>query len=389
MGRIFKRKDSPNKWRIRYSKDGQRFEECTGSDRRKDAIELLRRKEGDIARGLPVSPKMDRLTFAEAATDVINDYRTNGKRSLAVVERKIQKHLMPFFGKRRMSTITTTDVRAYVHERQTVPSVLVRKAHRVVRDDGERVAEPEVRRCASNAQINRELALLKRAFNLAIQGGRLHAKPHIPMLRESSPRSGFFEPEQYRAVLRHLPEEVRPIIEFGYETGWRIASEVLPLEWRQVDFAAGEVRLDAGTTKNGDGRVFPFTEALRALLDRLHQQHQHVARRQFGRVIESHVFVRMVAEGRGGPLVPRRILSFNKAWKTACAQAGCPGRLPHDLRRTAVRNLVRAGIPERVAMQLTGHKTRSVFERYNIVSDGDLREAARRLDVFAGVAVGE
>ena len=74
---------------------------------------------------------------------------------------------------------------------------------------------------------------------------------------------------------------------------------------------------------------------------------------------------------------------YNKAWRKARVAAGCPGRIPHDFRRTAVRNLVRAGVPERVAMQMTGHKTRAVFERYNIVSEGDLRDAALRLDRFA------
>ena len=77
---------------------------------------------------------------------------------------------------------------------------------------------------------------------------------------------------------------------------------------------------------------------------------------------------------------------FNKAWRKARVEAGCPGRIPHDFRRTTVRNLVRAGVPERVAMQLTGHKTRAIFERYNITSPGDLRDAARRLDTYAASA---
>ena len=80
------------------------------------------------------------------------------------------------------------------------------------------------------------------------------------MLQERNTRVGFFEPEQLDAVLAHLPEEIQPVIEFAAITGWRIASEVLPLEWRQVDMTAGEVRLDAHTTKNGEGRVFPFTD---------------------------------------------------------------------------------------------------------------------------------
>jgi integrase len=78
----------------------------------------------------------------------------------------------------------------------------------------------------------------------------------------------------------------------------------------------------------------------------------------------------------------KRITTFIKAFRAACTKAGCPGRIPHDLRRTAVRNLVRAGIPERVAMQMTGHKTRSVFERYNIVSECDLIDAAKKLNAM-------
>lgn len=178
-------------------------------------------------------------------------------------------------------------------------------------------------------------------------------------------------------MCRHLPAEIQPIIRFAQVTGWRIASEVLPLQWRQVDLKAGEVRLDAGTTKNREGRVFPFTSELRSLLEKQHRTYDRL--KKAGHIVP-HVFWRMVAEGRGGPKKPQPIVRFEKVWRVACVAAGCPGRIPHDLRRTAIRNMVRAGVPERVAMQLSGHKTRSVFERYNIVSEGDLRDAARRLD---------
>ena len=150
-------------------------------------------------------------------------------------------------------------------------------------------------------------------------------------------------------------------------TGWRIASEVVPLEWRQVDWHGRVVRLEAGTTKNGDARTFPFTAALETLLSAQLSEHERL--KKAGRLVP------FVFHRDGDP-----IRDFRGAWDTACEGAGCPGRIPHDCRRTAVRNLVRAGIPERVAMTLTGHKTRSVFERYNIVSDGDLRDAAARLD---------
>ena len=151
---------------------------------------------------------------------------------------------------------------------------------------------------------------------------------------------------------------------------------MLTLQWRQVDFSAGQVRLDPGTTKNNEGRVFPLTLALRQLLEQ-QRDVRDALRRERGSLCP-YVFHRS-----GVP-----ITTFAKAWKTACAKAGCPGRIPHDLRRTAVRNLVRAGVPERVAMQMTGHKTRSVFERYNIVSETDFSDAVRRLDDRHGHSLG-
>ena len=141
-------------------------------------------------------------------------------------------------------------------------------------------------------------------------------------------------------------------------------------------FGAGEVRLDPGKTKNGEGRTFPMTRELREVLEQQRAITENLQRQL--KVVCPRVF------HRSG----RPIKSFRVAFRSACVEAGCPGRVLHDFRRTAVRNLVRAGIPERVAMQMTGHKTRSVFERYNIVSVGDLREAARRLDIATGTISG-
>jgi integrase len=122
------------------------------------------------------------------------------------------------------------------------------------------------------------------------------------------------------------------------------------------------------------GRTFPFTDALQHLLEAQKAVHD--------RLKAEDVLCPWVFHRTGKKVKGKRITRFTKAWRKACEKAGTPGRIPHDLRRTAVRNLVRAGIPERVAMQLTGHKTRSVFERYNIVSECDLVEAAKKLNAI-------
>jgi integrase len=153
------------------------------------------------------------------------------------------------------------------------------------------------------------------------------------MLRESNARQGFFEREQYEAVLRHLPEELRPVITFGYLTGWRVNSEVLPLTWAQLDLKAGVVRLEPGTTKNREGREFYFdpADALGQLLQG--QRDLTDARQRETNTIIQWVFYRMVAKGRRGPKRAKRITTFGRAWKIACKAAGCPGRIVHDMRR--------------------------------------------------------
>jgi integrase len=332
-------------WWIQFSRGGRKIRESSGSSRREDAILLLRKREGQVATGLPVSQKTGTVKMDELLQDEITDWKVQERRSIPDLQHRTDCHILPFFGGTRAERITTADIRRFILLRQ---------------EEG-----------ASNAEINRELAALRRAFTLGMDNGKLFARPRIPMLRENNVRQGFFEREQFEAVLRHLTEAIQAVIIFAFITGWRIRSEVLPLQWRQVDFAAGRVTLYAGTTKNQEARTFPLTSELRELL--LVQKAKTDALKQQG-IICPYVF------NRDGI----RIKTFRRSWLTACRKAGVPGRIPHDFRRTAVRNLVRAGIPERVAMTMTGHKTRSVFERYNIVSEGDLTEAARKLDVIAG-----
>lgn len=371
-------------WYARYyDARGKRHQERAGT-LRVDAERLLRQRLKAKDDGLPVTPQMGKLRFADAARDLLNDYTVNGRRSIDEARRRLDKHLLPFFGTLKMSTISTDVVRQYIAQRMT-DTIRVKKARVVPLPDGGTRHEAEIRRPVSPAEINRELTTLKRAFSLAIQAGKLLHKPHIPLLKEADARTGFFEAEQFRSVRSHLPAALQPIVTFAYITGWRITSEVLPLEWRNVDWNAGDIRLDPGTTKNGEGRVFPMTDDLRALLQGQHAEHERM--KQAGHLCP-YVFFREVADERGGEKKPQPVKAFAKAWRNACRLAGCPGRIPHDLRRTAVRNMVRAGLPESVSMRLTGHKTRSVFERYNITSGADLRAAADRLSGQMGPSTG-
>lgn len=336
-------------WWIRWYRNGRRHEESSGSTKKGDAERLLRLREGAVAKGEPISAQVGRLRVEEALADVVRDYRANGRATTAQVEQRIRDYLGPHFGGRRAATVTAADVRAYTEQRLAAG--------------------------AAPATINRELSVLKRAYVLAEQAGTVLHRPHIPMLTEDNVRQGFFEREDFEDVRANLPEYLRGVVTLAYYTGWRVPSEVLPLTWAQVDRETQAIRLEVGTTKNRDGRTLPYglLPELVEVVEAAWKSHKRLTK---AGTICPYVFHR---DGK-------RVGRFRKAWTTACAAAGVPDRLVHDFRRTAVRNLVRAGVPDTVAMRITGHKTRSVFDRYDIVSEADLRDG---LGALAGKEKGK
>lgn len=316
----------------------------------------LRRRLTAKEQGRDAGPAIARTTFEDLRKMIVDDYAANGHRSADRLKRSLA-HLGEFFEGERAARITEDRVTAYVAKR---------------REEG-----------AAAATINAELAALRRAFRLGARAGKVGRRPDIVMLRLDNARKGFFEEPQFRAVLQHLEEPARSIVVVAYYTGWRVTSEILTREWKHVDLDAGWIRLEPGETKNRRGRQFPLDIApeLRRTLDELHRQHE--AEKDAGRIIP-WVF------HRGG----KPVKSWRTAWATACVKAGLGTevrntegkllertveRIPHDFRRTAVRNLERAGVPRSAAMAMVGHLTESIYRRYAIVDEASLREAAVKM----------
>jgi integrase len=343
-GCIYQRSKSPFWWaKIVPYKGGKAIFESTKRTRKDHAETYLDERLKDYQMDLGhVRP--EQVTFTELAEDLKTDYRIQGRKSLDRLENSIT-HLEKVFSNMRVMEINTARVKRYIDLRQNEE--------------------------AQNGTINRELAALSKMLNLGAEHTprKVLAVPHIPKLKEANPRKGFFEYGEYQAVLEQLPEFYRGPVTFAYYTGWR-QGEVLALQWGNVDFQENAVTLDVGTTKNEEGRVVYMTGELKSLL-----QAQWEKRRASGKLLP-YVFPNESGTNR---IVKTR---FNRAWQSAREKAGYPHKLYHDLRRTAVRNMVRAGIPERVAMMISGHKTRSIFDRYNIVDDKDLKQAAEKIGAY-------
>jgi integrase len=335
-GRIFQRGET---FWIDYSFRGERYRESSESTKRSDATKLLRKRMAEMGRGKVIGPAEERVMLEELLRGLTTDYAVNRRKSAARLPGALA-HLRDFFGPARAVDVTTDRIRLYIQSRQ---------------DEG-----------AANATIRQELSHLKRAFNLAVQAGTLASRPYIPTINVSNTREGFFEVAELERVIAELAEPLRPVVRFAALTGWR-KGEVLPLLWSQVDFAAGEVRL--WTSKNDEPRVFPFRDLppLAGLLEEQRETTRTLERET--KTIIPHVFHR-----KGRPIREMKL-----AWEGATKRAGLAGWLFHDLRRTAVRNLERAGVSRSVAMKLTGHKTEAVYRRYAIADSRALAEGVGKL----------
>jgi integrase len=329
-------------WWISYSTHGKRHRENAHSTKESDAAKLLKLRLGQAAIGMPVGPQVERTTLGDILKMVEMDYAANGRKSLGRMK-QAAAHLKEYFDADAKARNLTAD--------------------RITSYQAKRLEEG-----AKPATSNYELAMLRRAFRLGTRAGKVATRPEIQMLHVANARTGFFEPEQYRAVMRHLPEYLKPLAAIAYITGWRTTSELLTRQWRHVDLVKGWLRLDPGESKNGEGREFPFTPEMRSVLEAKREMVKTIEREQS--CVIPWVFVH--ADGR-------RIKDFRGAWAKACKDAGVPGRLVHDFRRTAVRNLERAGVPRSAAMKMTGHKTEAVYRRYAITDSAMLQEAALKL----------
>lgn len=284
---------------------------------------------------------MDRYDIRKT---LILDYRTRGVKMLEEDEDGNPyvwgfEHLDPFFKNRPARTITTDLLYEFIERRQI---------------DGPK-----------NATINRNLSLLRRMMSLARREGKLVQAPYFPMLKEDNVCKGFLTPSQFIKLREAMPEHLRTLVTFLYFTGCRVGA-ALAITWSQIESEKGrfQLRIDGNQTKNEEPILLPLPIELNEVLKEL---------------------------PRKGKLVDAR--NLRKSFQAACVKLGLgvetgphvwqyKGLLLHDFRRSGVRNLIRSGVPRRIAMKISGHLTESTFERYNIVDSTDLHEAMAKVEKY-------
>jgi integrase len=345
-------------WYAQWYKDGVAVRKSTHKTIKEEALPVLRKLMGDTERGVPLAD--GKLRYTELRSALIDNYVTKGNKTL---EQRAD-------GTETIVGLPQLDKAAGYSADD--PGMLVSKittewTRKFMRD---RAAEG-----AGNAMINRSLQALRRGLNILREDGKVAVVPKIRLLKEPKARKGFLEQQKFEELLAALPGYLRPLIALLYWTGVRLG-EALQIEWSQVDLSTRTIWLEDEQTKGEEPRVLPLPSVVVAML--------HQIEPKTGNVFDGS--------------------NLRTEWETTCAAVGLGTRVKvkgasgytwhkytglrlHDMRRSAVRNLVRAGVSQKVAMDISGHKTVDVFLRYNITSTTDVLAAMRQVEVAAAKAL--
>lgn len=341
---------------------GYTRKESTGTaDYKKAELELAKRLTA-IDKNEHIITGVAKVRVAELLEQMIATKKNENQSSANIEEQRMNKHLMPFFGKFKAVHVTPVVVEKYKSERRL--------------------------QGAKNSTVNRELALLRRAFTIGVEMQQLTMIPYIKKYAEDNARKGFFEQEHFDLLEGELPDELKGLCTFDFFTGVRRA-EIISILWAQVDRERCVIRLEC--TKNGEPRDVYY---------RKNKTIKDIVEHQWGKKVQieakikkeiDHLFFRFGTGHGTKPGAPIR--SFTEAFKSAMKRAGIKDyeymkhnqkvsqrRIFHDFRRTAVRNLINEGASESLTMKISGHRTNAILKRYNIVDSRDTEEALGKVD---------
>lgn len=337
-------------FQIRWYEDGQpRYEtvRCTEHE----ALKLLQRRQAAVSEGRPTGREGEKLTLAELRGILHEDYTQRGRKSWERAERAFLAVEAVFGERTKVGRLTADRLHQYLTARLEAG--------------------------AARSTVQKELAAVKRSLNLAVERGLLPYRVPFPRMGEiQNARCEFVEEWEWALLRPELPDYWQALGDMAITMGWRCKGELRPLTWAQVDWERGLVRLERYTTKNSDARLYPFAEApmVKAALERRRAATDAVEQR-------SGQPVPWVFHVEGRPLSESR---FYLPWRAACKKAGVLGadgrpKRPHDFRRSAVRAMETGGTPRSIAKRLVGHRTDSMYQRYAITTEDDLRDAVKKL----------
>jgi len=354
-GRLFRRKTGHSSkpcstWWIAYYVDGKEQRESARTTDRAEAQALLRSRLAAVSEGTYTGPERDKLTVAELLEGVILFYEAQGHHSLRTV-RGHARVWTQSIGRRRALDVTTLQLR--------------------------RLTQEWTHHGTSAATINRRLAILRRAYRLAkvkLDPARLDFTDVF--LREASPRGRYLPGDGFAAIHAHLPTaDLRDAFEFAYLCGTR-KQQLLRTTWSHYDPERHILAWQATDTKQREPHVLPLAGRPLEIIE---------ARYAVRRAHCPHVFHGpRCAPGVTPSKTYGCLGDFKRAWETACTKAGFPvgrksgGFTFHNTRHTSITNLVNAGVAAHEAMAVSGHRTRSVFDRYSIRVEDQTRDALRR-----------